>query len=202
MRVPKPKAGSRKEIFSLKDPTDLFRKLYWEFGELQKALHPTSDEFPWVHAMSYRAFNFAVTAWHLTDWTWLSIDDSTKSALAEHYRFSIAADDRKNLERFQQSVAQECGALHICRRIATASKHFDPAKPDEKLHARSEWAAVIEAAGDLRQGQQILTLRISYSGSDRPADLVFLEALEFWERLLGSLGFLEGRSVDGVKNEP
>ncbi len=46
--------------FALASARDMLRKLEWEVAELAR------PDFYTV----YRAFNTAVTAWHLTEWVW------------------------------------------------------------------------------------------------------------------------------------
>jgi hypothetical protein len=80
MRVPDPndhpKAPSN--VFALATPHHLLIKLAWENGQLRQPLK-TKQPIAWTHAPAYHAFNCAVTAWHLTDWTWESVRRSIYS---------------------------------------------------------------------------------------------------------------------------
>jgi hypothetical protein len=85
---------------------DLVWKLYWEIVRLH---HATPHD---VIDMKCFAFNAAVTAWQLTDWVY---GDMTQ---AQRDRHGI-----KSKRAFQDMARDQCRAIHLCRQIATASKH-------------------------------------------------------------------------------
>ena len=70
-------------------------------------LHPYN-----VIDMKCFAFNAAVTAWHLTDWVF----EEMTPAQRDHHQI-------RSLAEFQRLARKQCRALHLCRQIATASKH-------------------------------------------------------------------------------
>jgi hypothetical protein len=78
----------------------------WEIERLKQATpHDIID-------MKCFAFNAAVTAWQLTDWVFEDMTDDQRRL------FKVSRlTDLQNLARDQ------CRALHLCRQIATASKH-------------------------------------------------------------------------------
>jgi hypothetical protein len=92
--------------FSFETSVDVFWKLEWEIVRFNKASpHDIID-------MKCFAFNAAVTAWQLTDWVFEDMSD-------EHRRqFGLS-----KLPDLQNLVRKQCRALHLCRQIATASKH-------------------------------------------------------------------------------
>ena len=57
-------------VFLLGTPSHVLHKLYWELGQLKSTLVIGAETLGVTHAPSYHAFNFSVTAWHLTDWIW------------------------------------------------------------------------------------------------------------------------------------
>ena len=67
------------------------------------------------------ALNAAMTAWHLTDWTWREIQGSTLvlRALAARGRTPI-----RELKQFQGFVKRDCAELAYCEGIAISTKHF------------------------------------------------------------------------------
>lgn len=94
------------QTFGFENCVDLVWKLYWEIERLHNAMpHDVID-------MKCFAFNAAVTAWHLTDWVF---EDMTPTQRAQHGTTS--------LKGFQNYVRQQCRSIHLCRQIATASKH-------------------------------------------------------------------------------
>src|ERR1700730_17871359 len=94
------------QTFSFKNSVDLVWKLDWEIARI---LHASPQD---IIDMKCFAFNAAVTAWQLTDWVF---DDMT---VLQRQRRAISS-----LSELQQLVRSECRALHLCHRIATASKH-------------------------------------------------------------------------------
>ena len=62
---------SDRKRFGLDRPSDLLLKLDWEIDQLGQ---PTDKEA----IASYRAFNCAVTAWSICDWTWNAAFDDLK----------------------------------------------------------------------------------------------------------------------------
>ena len=94
------------QTFGFENCVDLVWKLYWEIVRLQQA---TPQD---VIDMKCFAFNAAVTAWHLTDWVF---SDMTPAQRNHHHVRSLA--------EFQNLARNQCRALHLCRQIATASKH-------------------------------------------------------------------------------
>lgn len=92
--------------FALENCRDVLDKLMWEIEGFQK--ESPQD----VAALAYRAFNGAVTAWHVLDWIWHDLTDEQRAAL-----------DVEKLIDLQNLARRQCRALHLCRQVATASKH-------------------------------------------------------------------------------
>ena len=65
--------------------------------------------------------NAAMTAWHLSEWTWREIQGSTPRirSLTEKAGTSI-----RELKQFQQFVKRDCAELAYCEGIAISTKHF------------------------------------------------------------------------------
>jgi len=65
--------------------------------------------------------NAAMTAWHLTDWTWREIQGSTLvlRALTARGRIPI-----RELKQFQGFVKRDCAELAYCEGIAVFTKNF------------------------------------------------------------------------------
>ena len=65
--------------------------------------------------------NAAMTAWHLTEWTWREIQGSIPRirSVTEKAGTSI-----RELKQFQQFVKRDCAELPYCEGIAISTKHF------------------------------------------------------------------------------
>jgi hypothetical protein len=100
----------RPQTFALENCRDLLNKLKREIERFSAAGNniETRKDF---------AFNAAVTAWHLCDWVF---EDMTE---AHCDKFNIHS--RKQMQDYART---QCRALHLCRQVATASKHYTVAK--------------------------------------------------------------------------
>jgi hypothetical protein len=65
--------------------------------------------------------NAAMTAWHLTDWTWREIQGSIPQFRSLTAR---AGTPIKELKQFQEFVKRNCAELAYCEGIAVSTKHF------------------------------------------------------------------------------
>jgi hypothetical protein len=65
--------------------------------------------------------NAAMTAWHLTDWTWRKIQDSIPQRRILTAR---AGTPIKELKEFQEFVKRDCTELAYCEGIAISARHF------------------------------------------------------------------------------
>jgi hypothetical protein len=101
------------QTFAIEDAKAMTEKLWWEIETFR-------DEQNLEHKL-WRAFNCAVTAWHIIDWLW-----------KERRR-----DDRwkvGKLEKFQETMERRSRELRLCRFIANASKHGGvDRKPDPTI---------------------------------------------------------------------
>ena len=98
----------------------------------------------------WRAFNCAVTAWHIADWLWRD----------------LRADGRDvGKKQFQNAAQERCRELKLCRHIANASKHRGldwgsdpgiqvivrakdtPASSSEEINRSRHWEVLISDHG-------------------------------------------------------
>ena len=146
---------------------DLWWKLDWEIAGL--CLREPHD----VIDMKYFAFNAAVTAWTLTDWVF---EDMTL-AQRSHHRV-------RSQSEFQKLARDQCRALHLCRQVATASKHRTVDKyPDPS----------VSAGVNVRPGCQTICeweIVITDGTTTRLAVDVLEEAKAYWYRFIPKLGLL------------
>jgi hypothetical protein len=157
------------QTFSFENSVDLVWKLDWEIARI---LHATPSD---IIDMKCFAFNAAVTAWQLTDWV---LDDMT--AAQKKSRGISSLDDLQNL------VIAECRALHLCRWIATASKHRIV---NNRRHDPTVTTAVrsVPMAGGQPPKWELI---INDGNTEHDASDVFEEARMYWWRFLAALGLI------------
>jgi len=153
--------------FALRSPADLLEKLKREFKRLQEDETYQSDH----------AFNFAVTAWHMTDWIY---DDARQRDPANPKPFGY-----KRKGNFQQFVRSDRVALNICYELASGSKHFE-LPPEKKKKVRETDTSIVGGAslgvfmlGYDRLAGTVLKIRLTSEESVRAED-VFADAMAYW----------------------
>ena len=93
-----------------------------------------------------------------------------------------------------------CDELRVCREIANGSKHMRKNKVDPNIKAQAVWAKVVDGAGFAKPGDLVMSLRVSHNGKEVDAELAFIEAFGFWEKLMTELGVftIEARLPDKI----
>lgn len=173
-------------VFAMKEPGHMWHKFAWELQHLTQSLsvwEGGDDPEP-----IFRAFNTAVTAWHISDWLWQSSPEA-RDKLSKRFNFDYQETSkgiRKGLGRFQDAVGQECRELYVCRELAKGSKHMRSDKPDPDVKALAKWSPVVDGVGLVKPGDLVLGLFIEDAGSERDAVLSFIDAFGFWEKLISS----------------
>jgi hypothetical protein len=104
---------SDRKRFGLDRPSDLLLKLDWEIDQLGQ---PTDKEA----IASYRAFNCAVTAWSICDWTWNAAFDDLK----KRFRSESSKPSARDSEPLAALLRDQSRELAICQQLANGSKHF------------------------------------------------------------------------------
>jgi hypothetical protein len=185
------------QVFMLATPAHMLTKLHWEIYSLRKALTEKPEHIGHTHAPAYCAFNCAVTAWHLADWVWKASSVDRRADILASLG-TTAANDRKDFGKFQTAIRNKSRALHICRQLATGSKHMNVTDyPDPSVRAEMRWEREPARVGKMRSGDPFAGYRlvVSDNGVERAAIEVFESAFKDWERLLGRWGFIEGSPV-------
>jgi hypothetical protein len=189
MRIPIPE--SLPKVFVLSTPMHLLAKLHWEIKGFQRSL--TNKDIHRNLLPAYHGFNCAVTAWHLTDWTWEYVGEEGHAELARIFKLDEPSVD---LRSFQDAAARASRALNACREIANGSKHRDVKRKraDPYVRAGSRWAELKRARGGApRYGTAWF---ISDQHGTRPALEVFKEAAGYWRHILSPWmedTFIQGR---------
>ncbi len=188
------------QVFMLATPAHMLTKLHWEIHTLRKALSEKPDHLGHTHAPSYCAFNCAVTAWHLADWAWKASSPEQHADILKSLGIESRGHDKNDFVKFQVALMKRSRALHICRQVATGSKHMTvTAYPDPNIRAEMRWESEPERFGEMRFGDPFAAhfyrLVLSDSGVERAALDVFEEAFKNWQWFLGEWGFIEGTLV-------
>jgi hypothetical protein len=194
------------QVFMLVTPAHMLTKLHWEIYSLRKALSEKPEHIGHTHAPAYCAFNCAVTAWHLADWVWKgSSEDRRANILA--LLGTTAGNDRRDFGKFQTAIRSRSRALHVCRQLATGSKHMTVTDyPDPNVRAEMRWETEAARVGGMRAGDPLAVFRyrlvVLDKGVERAAVDVFADAFRDWERFLGEWFFIEGGPVPARNREP
>jgi hypothetical protein len=155
--------------FSFENCVDLVWKLDWEIVRL---LHATPHD---IIDMKCFAFNAAVTAWQLTDWVF---EDMTEDQRRKR--------GTSNLSELQHLVRQECRALHLCQRIALASKHRVVKLAHHDAGITTEVRPIPTPVGHWGKWELlVIDGATSYAAAD-----VFEEARRYWYTFVSGLGLI------------
>jgi hypothetical protein len=101
------------KTFAVNSSRDLLEKLKREIERLAGSI--TRQE------IVDRGLNAAMTAWHLTDWTWSEIQDSS---LRLRSLTAKAGTPIRELKQFEEFVKRNCTEIAYCEGIAVSTKHF------------------------------------------------------------------------------
>lgn len=152
------------QTFAIEDAADMVDKLAWEIEGLR-------DE-PEIEKKLWRAFNCAVTAWHINDWLW-----------RERRRAG------QSLREFRDEMIKRCPALWACRFLADASKHRGiDHKPDAAFTVRveasdddiGEWPQAILESTRSHHWRLI----VGTSDGEFDALALFEDVRQFWDEVV------------------
>ena len=144
------------QVFMLATPAHMLTKLHWEIYSLRKALSEKPEHIGHTHAPAYCAFNCAVTAWHLADWVWKASSEVQRRDILALLRTTVTGNGRKDFVKFQTAIRNRSRALHICRQLATGSKHMTVTDhPDPNVRAEMRWVSKAARVGEMRAGDPL-----------------------------------------------
>lgn len=104
------------KTFDMRVPTDLYEKLLFDIGRLRWARSSVDSK--------YAAFDCAVDAWHLVDWTLHFVDDASHERLSGFKRGGPSRKGKLTVEaRFADTQDGRLPALKFCRMLANSVKH-------------------------------------------------------------------------------
>lgn len=110
----------RTKTFGMREPADLYKKLLFDVQRLRSARSSAESK--------YAAFDCAVDAWHLVDWTLHFVDEASHERLSGSKR---AGPSKKNSSknnmtaeaRFKERQRDRLPALEYCHMLANSVKH-------------------------------------------------------------------------------
>ncbi len=163
-------------VFRMRSVHDIFRKLGREKQRFKKAGSDNEGRQDQVDA----AVNFAITAWHMTDWVW----GRHEHELREYF-------DVSNKREFQDEMRRRCFGLAVCDVIANAAKHGGTAhkkkdRPDIETilvaHPVANDAAGVELIAVLADRQWSLNIRVN--GTPKEPLTLFNRVFLFWHKFI------------------
>jgi hypothetical protein len=178
MQVVKP--SPIENVFAMSEPQHVLSKLLWEIDALtqSQSVWVDNETFP---TPIFRAWNAAVTAWHITDWLWASKSEiRAKVATVHGFVYEeTPAGIRRGLEKFQEAVAIRERSLYICREIANGSKHMRRTKSAPDIKAKAVWREAIARVGLVVPGDLVLSLEITDGQNTKDALHWFIDAFGY-----------------------
>ena len=161
-------------VFRMVSVHDVFRKLWREKRRFQSAGSTNEGRADQVDAI----LNFAITAWHMTDWVWKRHENKMRD------EFQV-----NNQKEFSVAMAQCCPELAVCDVLANAAKHGGIAW-DTKDRPNVETVLVASSATDLglalvaHQSAVEWSLKVNIDGNSHdPYD--FLNGVfMFWHKFI------------------
>ena len=163
-------------VFGMRSAHDIFRKLCREKQRFESAGSDNAGRNNQVDA----AVNFAITAWHITDWVWRRQEHE----LCKSFRV-------RSFREFQNEMRRQCPDLAVCDIIANAAKHGGAAdkrrdRPGLETVLVAEpvagGAAGVELIAELTDRRWSLNVRVDGKSQDLASLLasVFL----FWHKFI------------------
>ena len=174
-------------VFRLWSVHDVFGKLHREKQRFESA----GSGFEGLRNQIDAAINFAITAWHMTDWAcrWKEKEQFNKD----------------KLHRFQCEVRRQCPDLAVCDVIANAAKHGGTAdmkgnRPEIKTvlvaDPVAEGALGVELYAEGADPEW--SLQIHVNGKPEDLHAVFYRVFGFWHKFIQHYCVTKRASERGV----
>jgi hypothetical protein len=179
--------------FGIQGWQDGLAKLKRELERLNQRSCSESD-------LSDHSINFAITAWHLTDWIWPAL--AGKHSLLLQFAKDVECPPQDfDILQFKRLCILTCPPLELCQLVTNASKHAIQSPSADRRKASKTPAAPTEYVRVARR--TVRHLGIGFGGGrfkvtraeivrgarSDPAALLFQQVLDFWssfaERHLG-----------------
>jgi hypothetical protein len=163
-------------VFWVRSIQDNFRKLHREKRRFEGAGSDQQGMSDKVDA----AINFAITAWHMTDWVWVQREDK----LRRHFDVDCKRE-------FQNEMRRQCPDLAVCDVIANAAKHGGAAH-EKEYRPHIESVLIAEPIGEHGIGAELLavltkhqlSLIIEVDGVRQDPRALLNRTYRFWYRFI------------------
>ena len=163
-------------VFRMRSVHDIFRKLGREKQRFKKAGSDNEGRQDQVDA----AVNFAITAWHMTDWVW----GRHEHKLREYF-------DVSNKREFQDEMRRRCFGLAVCDVIANAAKHGGYAHKRED-RPEIETVLIADPVAEGAAGVELYavvadpewSLKIRVNGKPKDPLSLFNRVFLFWHKFI------------------
>jgi hypothetical protein len=153
------------KIFGYEHPSDLLKKLEWEYGNVMRASFLPGREY------SYHFMNFCITAFHMADWIFPHLPADVRS-------------QHKDEKQFWSWLKKQRRELAACRGIANTSKHFIANSDDERTTIEILSMPGWDEPGSAIPGRVGAALAID--GNVQGLDKFAHEILNFWTEFLAA----------------
>ena len=187
------KRAGKPATYGLETFRDVLEKLEWEQNELKAAFEQEPKD---PTKLYYRAFNAAVTAWHLADWVWKDMTPDQRQQLETDWKTKLGIDD-DGVGNFRRALRLKSREIAICREIATASKHVESTQGrDESIDtvASATTSSVRNSDGEQIQANDqfvvVTRWKLKVKDGDKRRDFIQIIDLviEFWTEFVKKRG--------------
>ena len=171
--------------FSLKSPTDLYRKLRFEARALHN--HPPTD----LTERAYAVMNAVTSAWQMKDWVYRALADAGQLDRLHQ----LAGREIAGVRDFGNFLTGNSPWMNMCFQLATAAKHFEVgADAGPEVMTTVDFQIDPDAMARDLTGREEIMVRTQNNSISGP-DLVLL--LDYiWGRALVNLGLLNATELD------
>lgn len=150
--------------FEIQNSKGFFKKLCDEYKDFDKA-----------HLNPRYAINCALTAWHLTDWTY-------QEFFSHDFRFQDTKDKGKvissGLVKYQKYLKENCPELEYMRLIANGSKHCKINQKHRTIISKGDFSPYDFSRHDFSVPKFIIT---NDKNEEIDFEQILLNVIKFWE---------------------
>ncbi|MDX8540720.1 hypothetical protein RFM23_24180 [Mesorhizobium abyssinicae] len=179
------------KTFGMREPTDLYEKLLHDIGRLRSARSSAESR--------YAAFDCAVDAWHLVDWTLHVASDASYERLSGFKRGGPSKKGKLTVEAgFKDLQEDRLPALRFCHMIANSVKHRE-VRNDFMPNLWSgstailSWSEPEKETGECSVKEVSLLTYVTVDGERYEAVELFEDMADQWRTFLDEEGLFEFR---------
>lgn len=168
-----------RHAFGVDTPRDMLEKLN---RELNRITNSSEREDLVDHAN-----NFALTAWHITDWVWRAAfsknPEGVVKILSPHpdLKSRFLQSKQRSRDLFTEALTQKCSGLAICQDICNGFKHVIASSPPDREAPGATFATATFSGTEKSFPQLIIG---SENGEEVEAEKVFNAVIVFWTQFM------------------